>query len=259
VKHAGRGQLYFAGENCRVSFKRQIWDHSSKAFQRNIEDAALKDGVCKRRTLTGDREVPLGTVSRQTWNSVCDVTTWPIFASFRGLTATGQKANVGQFTSARSISSNGRPVVELLTERTETTGHSRLLVDPQHDYLAVRYELFDRAGQLLRLITIDGRHDARFGWVPLSWQVSIFRRTDLVRKANTTVEEIDVGGAVPDSTFEINYPPGTYVFDSTREKCCQANGARHLKTWSPRKPVTWSAENSRQAGLGIGTHQPHVP
>ena len=195
-----------------------MWDLSAKAFQRNVVDVALRDGICKKRVFYGDREVPQGTISKQTWNAVSDISIWPVYATFRGITSVVHLADLGHFSTARDFVSGGRRFVELLSERTERRGHSRLLVDPDRDFLPVRYEVFDRNGKLLNLITISSRKDSQARWVPQSWETSVYRNTHLIRKVTTQVEQIDIGGSFPDDTFSVDYPPGTYVFDTSGEK-----------------------------------------
>lgn len=212
----GRVEIVLAKDNGRLTFDRALWDTSAKAFQRDSTDVALRGGICTSRSKNVSI-TPVGNVSKTSWRAACDVLTWPVFASFRGVTSVELAADIGQFAAARIGHGADRSLWELTTARTEVKGHTRLLVDARHEYLPVRYEAFDRTGQLIRLITVMHARDAKGSWVPSSWQVSTYRNGALARRATCTTDFVEVGGEVPDSTFDIEFEPGTYVFDSTGE------------------------------------------
>lgn len=224
TKLSGRGELYFAGADCRASLDCPVWSVVDKRFNRGVMDAALKSGVLKTRDRTRadatskHSSTPTGAISEEGWGSWGAGSAWPVTLIYRGTTAQGQLANIDIYGLARRTRSGTTTMIELVRERTERRGEARLLVDPTRDYLPTRSESFDRDDKLQSRFVIRSKSDARFGWVPESWEITKFQENQLVRTVSCRIDELRIGGPVPDGVFDIAYEPGTYVSDMTGDK-----------------------------------------
>jgi hypothetical protein len=218
TKLTGHGHLYFAGANCRVSLDWPVWSMTNKQFDRTVRDAALKSSVLKSRTAINGQATKTGTISKEEWNTWGGGNVWPLMTIYRGTTTQGMEANLSIYTSARRVRLDTGPGIELVRERTETRGRARLLVDPARDYLPTLCEDFDLADKLQSRFVIRSRKDDRFGWVPESWDVSSFRGSQLSRSVACRLDELVIGGSIPEDLFDLTYEHGTYVHDSTGDK-----------------------------------------
>jgi hypothetical protein len=95
-------------------------------------------------------------------------------------------------------------------------GESMLWVDRAKDFVPTRYRLVSR-GVTSRSIDITYASDAMHGWVPKSWKQVTSPNGVILNSCTVDVVESKLGdGAVSDDTFEVTFPPGTWVRDYIR-------------------------------------------
>jgi hypothetical protein len=218
TKLVGECELYCSGADCRVILNTPVWNVSKKQFDTTVREAALRGGVLKSRMETSASVNPVGKVSKDAWDNWGTGSVWPLIAGFRGTTTTAYGANIDFYTLARRIQLPTGPVIELVQDRTETRGRSRLLVDPRRDYFPTRAESFGRDEQLQVAFSIRLRNDQRFGWVPESWELSSFSGPHLVYTESDHLDDLVLGEPIPGHIFDLTYKPGTFVHDTSGER-----------------------------------------
>jgi hypothetical protein len=106
---------------------------------------------------------------------------------------------------------------------------ARLYIDPERDFVVVRFESAHAKRPLSHQIDVDYRLDESLGWIPEKWGI---RRFDPDGAALETIEATVTGFArtanLERSDFQIEIPAGTRVYDgrSRRTMIIQADGAR---------------------------------
>lgn len=117
--------------------------------------------------------------------------------------------------TGRSATIEGRSCVEveIPPQRGVTTLHIRLWLDPGRDFVLVRH-LSTQGNKSNNKVDIRYRPDAVAGWVPSSWSVVSHHHDGTVDSSyECTVKSIDFGGGIGDGQFDIEFPPGSFVYD----------------------------------------------
>jgi len=87
-----------------------------------------------------------------------------------------------------------------------------LWIDPRRDDLIVQRD--SKAGDILTVTSIEYRPDPTAGWVPTGWTV----RSNLAGTPQmiweTTVVDSSINQPIPPSTFDLAFPPRTFVTDA---------------------------------------------
>jgi hypothetical protein len=215
--HEGKGKLLIDAGQCRITVERQIWSTRSKSFETTMIDSVYEQGRLTTLTYISGNPAPTGTLQTNQWNPIAlDVAQWPLRAAFRGSDPKVMNgANLGVFTLARKTTLNGIPMVELIQERTELSGEAKIWVDPAQDYAARRMEQYDREGQLQHRTIINTRRDSSRVWVPAAWSTVLYRGTKCIRAVETQVVELSINPAIQPDAFQLDFPIGTRVTDST--------------------------------------------
>jgi hypothetical protein len=86
-------------------------------------------------------------------------------------------------------------------------------VNPSKKFSPVRYFVFDR-GVLVSSLEITYSEDKDFGWVPGSWKATqINPQGGITHSLAVKVGRYVLNVAIPDETFDIQLPAGTWVHD----------------------------------------------
>ncbi|MBX9583961.1 MAG: hypothetical protein K2X87_26985 [Gemmataceae bacterium] len=214
--HDAEASLVLDGNMTRYRLKRFIWDEPTSQFQPLESDSAFVNGRTSTLRVMGGQAMPSGTVNKATADINLDMTTWPIFAAFRGVDRDAMnREDLGTFTAARRSTLNAKPVVELVAERTETRSEQKMWVDPAADFSPVRYDQYDPGGGLIRRVTVTSRKDGSGVLIPSAWAYQAYEGGKLVRSATATVTDLVVNPPTTADDFRITFPVRAWVVDST--------------------------------------------
>lgn len=91
-------------------------------------------------------------------------------------------------------------------------------VDTARDYVPTRYYELEQ-GVTTRRIDIKYIADVQHGWVPTSWNnVSLKGNGDTQGSVRASVAEYSIGKPISKETFDVHYPPGTWVRDYVKDE-----------------------------------------
>lgn len=215
-RHEDKVTLLLDGTKARFTFEGMIWNEPALRFQKQVTNSAFLDEKYTGLRQYETQPYPSGVINKASWNTDCDISTWPAWAAFRGTEPKVMRGTyLGRFTSARRTALGGRPMVELVRERTPTRGEAKVWVDPAKSYAVERYDEYGRDGALQSRITVTNRKDSSGLWVPSSWSAVAYRQKKLVRSVDVTVRELVINPPTTPDDFRITFPPGTWVVDST--------------------------------------------
>lgn len=125
---------------------------------------------------------------------------------------------LGQFTREHLVLAPVKGVVEGRPCLIVKHGDADIWVDPSKNFAPVRY-LESRRGTLKRSIEIKYSEDKDFGWVPKSWtNVYLTPKGDILNSVSATVKEYTLNPDLPERTFDIEYPAGTWINDYTSKE-----------------------------------------
>lgn len=218
--HDGSATLLLDGPRMRLEVDKFTWDAPTSSFQKKGERSAYDgNGRYTALNIYVVQSWPSGIIRKEKRNpDGDDIGMWPMKAGLRGTDSwVMNREDLSVFTAARRTTLDGRPMVELVRERTEVRGEQKCWVDPAQDYAARRDDMYDRDGTLQQRITISTRKDPSGLWIPSAWKAVIYRDNKLVRAIDATLKEFAVN--IPTSTedFTVAFPVGTKVRDYTDE------------------------------------------
>jgi hypothetical protein len=89
-------------------------------------------------------------------------------------------------------------------------------VDPAKNFIPTRYSCTSR-GVTTMSIDIKYSHDPKHGWVPTSWNYAkLSPKGETLTSISCKAVRYKLNEDIPNDTFEIQYPPGTWVQDWTK-------------------------------------------
>ena len=91
-------------------------------------------------------------------------------------------------------------------------------VDPERAFVPVRY-VHTRGVARTQEVEIQYSQDKKSGWIPVSWRLMLFDSNgSLVCGISTKVTESQVNQPLPETTFQVALPPGTWVHDYAKKE-----------------------------------------
>jgi hypothetical protein len=109
-------------------------------------------------------------------------------------------------------------------------GENLIWVDTERDFLPTRFRRIVR-GVARQAIDIEYAYDARHGWVLSAWtDVSEDRTGNPAETRNVRVKSCKINSVIDDTTFGVEFEPGTWVNDLTTDKTyiLREGGARRI-------------------------------
>ncbi len=122
---------------------------------------------------------------------------------------------MGVFDPSKLAITERKGVVEnrqcLILSHTQDTQEEMIWVDPSRSFLPLRHTI-RRRGVIAEQTEISYREDPSNGWVPALWNNALLDKDGNTMKSwSGKVTQYQLNEPIPDSTFETDYPPGTYV------------------------------------------------
>lgn len=207
---------------CMYSLDGLRWNTDTKQFDHETLQNATYFGDVKM-LFAGQRHgrFPAGFInSRQTmeWGENYNIEP-PLFA-FRPLAAGISWFSLAEWDLVSDADElNGRRCVHLARRSGERWPPEHLWLDPQREYLPVRHDWLLETGELFgRLDTEYAAHEVA-GWAPQSWRYIRAGQWDnsgqwqqkVTEGFTSTVTELQLNVDIPDSRFDITFPPGTRI------------------------------------------------
>lgn len=104
-----------------------------------------------------------------------------------------------------------------------------LYVDPSRGYLPVRQTFLNR-GSVLNEWTIESYLQSADSWVPQKWRYSeLDKAGNLVRTLSAEVTSYSLNEPVAPSSFTIDFPEGTWVYDNVNDREYIIQHSGHLR------------------------------
>ncbi|HXY34309.1 MAG TPA: thioredoxin family protein [Planctomycetaceae bacterium] len=118
------------------------------------------------------------------------------------------------------------------------THSERCWVDPDRDYVIVKWEKRQQHGLPSVSVAIDYQNDKVHGWIPVRWTRELpGLAADATGKAEAEVTRYAVNEPVPASTFAPEFPPGTAIADLSVQPIPPKGAAAHKPAKVRRKPA----------------------
>lgn len=117
--------------------------------------------------------------------------------------------------SAEQTTIDGHPC--LVVEQVEGNYERRVWADTSRDYVPVRW-VSGPGGKRSIQIDISYSKDAKYGWVPTAWTTGFFDGAEKIESWQTTTVKHKLNETIPDSSFQLSYPVGTWVHDYTTKE-----------------------------------------
>jgi hypothetical protein len=124
----------------------------------------------------------------------------------------------------------------LTLERSHGANRERFYVDPERDYVVVRIENTS-VNQVIFKEDISYKADKDFGWVPLTWSSTMYKRAngDVREATRGILLEYGFNKEIPAKEFDLELPEGTEVQDDR-------SGERYIVTKAKSKRLITADE-----------------
>jgi hypothetical protein len=125
---------------------------------------------------------------------------------------------------------NNSHYVKLECTSPKADAYEDLWVDPRRDDLIVQ-RVF-KSGDKLTVTSIEYRPDKTVGWVPSRWTVKYTLAGIPQAIWDTTVVDYSINQPIPPGTFDLAFPPRTFVTDavSNEHYLVRADGSKRPVT-----------------------------
>jgi hypothetical protein len=190
--------------------------------------------------IRGPRPYPTGSIQKGDPPAWSYVDLWPLTLVFRPLDKRFHMS-AGSLYGKKPVLTDREVTVDGRTCLVIEQGRKEYWVDPARSYLPLRVvettrvvtpEKIDLGDVITFQIAIQYSEDKEAGWIPVAWKTEISSRTDteMLFVQSARVTEWQVNRPIPESTFQLAFPPGTFVFvqPMKEEYILRADGTRRL-------------------------------
>jgi hypothetical protein len=143
----------------------------------------------------------------------CDLRSLPISLAYRPfdgvIAGVFDRAKLTLTTEEGVV--EGRDCIILRENDGESDTVKTVWVDPARDFIPVRY-LTSRNGHTDTQVEVSYVKDASLGWVPNAWTIRWLNEQGGTNESwSATKVTYEINTPIPDSTFDVSYPVGTWV------------------------------------------------
>ena len=97
----------------------------------------------------------------------------------------------------------------------DTKKPREIWVDGARGFCVRRYVIKQReTGEIVVQLDISYSEDETIGWMPTRWKLASFLAGKLRHQVDVTVSEYSLNEPIPAGTFDLQFAPGTFVFDT---------------------------------------------
>lgn len=150
---------------------------------------------------------------------------------------------LGEFKPGGLVLTDARGVVEGRSCLVLRHGDNVVWVDPERDYIPVRFFQY-RRGAVYWSVEINYRTDDQLGWVLSGWKDTRLSVKGTIDDAVTaTVTKAAINTSISDDTFEVDYPDGTEVSNLLTDEWYILREGGHKR---PILPGEFTGDNYQQ-------------
>jgi hypothetical protein len=184
-------------------------------------------------TFPNSNEIALGQVFKGTERESTRRTrgvSHPVLALYRSFPAWNDPSPINWRVVTTNAIVNNSHYVKIERRSPQGDAYEDLWIDPRRDDLIVQRILKSR--DTLAVTSIEYRPDKAAGWVPTGWTV----RSNLAGTPQmiweTTVVDSSINQPIPPGTFDLAFPPRTFVMDavSNEHYLVHADGSKRPVT-----------------------------
>jgi hypothetical protein len=126
-------------------------------------------------------------------------------------------------------------------------------VDPKRSFIPLRVYRMARVvaperigfGEIIFRLAVQYSEDKEFGWIPAAWSIESNHSStgNLISSTTARVAAYKINSPIPEATFELPFPPGTWVHDRVKnENYILREGGKHR----PVLPGEYNGRNYEQ-------------
>jgi len=189
------------------------WSDKQEAYVPK-ETKDVFDGQLRRVFFPKGGEFPNAHVtSTEACASARDIRLFPIRLAYRAFDTTMGVLDEAGLTLTETKSIVDDRSCRVLRQRGDWFEHT-IWVDPARSFVPLRYTR-SRQGVVRTQVEISYSEDKEYGWVPTSWNIVLLNKqtSNIQESWSGTVTEYKLNHPIPDVTFQLTYPPGTWVHD----------------------------------------------
>jgi hypothetical protein len=201
----------------RLDYQGQVWSDEKKAFTQNqhhtVFDGKIKNTYFPQSALSH----PTAHIDKGDPLSVINILPLlPIRTTFRPF-----DKFVGVFDKKKLVLTNEKEIVNghsclvlKYLQSTDNKEHRTVCVDPSMDFVPVK--ICDSIKGLPSIqVEVSFVKTDKYDWIPNSWNISVLNKKGLIDyNFCGTVTDYKINEDIPDSTFQLIYKAGTFVFNS---------------------------------------------
>lgn len=216
--HEGSGGLLLNADQARISRTAVVWHFSLRRFHNDQTESLIKGKQYSRLIHYGSQEWPQGRLSKDGWQNEAEVVIWPMLMALRGADEQiVNAAGIASYSSARRVTVDGQPCVELTRQRTEYTGERKLVLSESPGYPLKRMDIFDPQGILEIRTTIIADRTVDGLAYPSEWTISSYYDKKIEYTVSVKTGQFDLHPKFTGEDFSLNFPVGAYVVDTQGE------------------------------------------
>ncbi len=176
-------------------------------------------------------EYPIGTVfADATYKDLRNIHIRALLLSFRPLhcdTPLWETERLQLDPQPRRVAADAECIA--LSYKSPSGTLTRRWVDPVRGFIVIQETSHYPDGQRFSQVDIHYSKDPDFGWIPSAWEGSLFGAGSgrVLQTSDSIVTDYALNVPIPDHTFRIDFPIGTFVHDQKRaESYVVQEGAR---------------------------------
>ncbi len=211
-------RLFLDGDKVRYEDNHPLWEISTGKLRKMDSVYAFDGTLAKLLHPYSNHGGPLGSIEKAAYQEkVKSYELTPLTVTFRGLNpAICPDALADAKPSGVTLPINGESCQEYVLARSSLV--ISLWMDPTKDYVIRRISK-QRNGKIVEQHDITYQRNALVGWVPESWARHFYLpEGGLQRTGKMKVLEMELNTAQPHQQFDLQFPPGTWVFDQRTMK-----------------------------------------
>jgi hypothetical protein len=154
----------------------------------------------------------------------------PVLALYRSFPAWNDPTPPKWHVVTTNAIINNSHYVKIERRSAKADAYEDLWIDPRRDDLIVQRDL--KSADTLTVTSIEYQPDKTAGWAPTGWTVRSNRAGIPLMIWETTVVDYSINQPIPPGTFDLAFPPRTFVTDAVLNEhyLLRADGSKRLVT-----------------------------
>lgn len=209
--------LSIDGDRLAFEFSQRDWDSTLQKYADTRTDYKF-DGK-KQLSLhhRGFTDWPVALIRAMPRGAQLTWDTGPVLRNLRGINEKLRAEDLDEYASSGAVLAlAGGRGQELLSKRTPTNSERHLWIDPEREYVVLRYTI-GPPNRPTRQIDLKYKPDGTVGWVPAEWKIVEASMKDgrICFTTTATVTSYSINEPIDEATFAFSLPLGCRVVDET--------------------------------------------